>query len=114
MNKKVFTTTVLLVAIIFSIKAQKTNTTSIDSLIYKKREFNKTAKKGFRIQIYNGDEKIAYKRTIDFQKQFPNIKVIRTYKEPEWKVQTEIYRTRIKADRVLNLIKEKYPDARVL
>jgi len=112
-NKHLF---LLLVSFIFSsaIYAQSTPLSSLDSLIYKKRSYNMTAKKGFRIQLYNGDEKTAMKKIETFNKLFPEISIYRTYKIPEWKVQTEAYKTRLAADRVLNLIKKKYPGARVL
>lgn len=95
-------------------RSQDKGLSSLDSLIYKKRSFNTISKNGFRIQLYNGDEKTALERIEKFREEFPEIKVMRTYKVPEWKVQTEIYKTRLEADRVLNSIKEKYPGARVL
>lgn len=49
-----------------------------------------------------------------FSKLFPEIEIKRIYKVPEWKVQTQNYKTRLEADRVLNQIQEKYTGARVL
>lgn len=95
-------------------ESQEKSLSSLDSLIYKKRSFNTISKNGFRIQLYNGDEKTALERIEEFREAFPEIKVMRSYKVPEWKVQTEVYKTRLEADRVLNSIKDKYPGARVL
>lgn len=98
----------------FTANSQSKSLSSLDSLIYKKKEYNLSVKKGFRIQLYNGSEAVAIKKIKEFRKLFEDIKIFRTYKIPEWKVQTQIFRTRLEADRVLNRIKEEYPGARVL
>lgn len=69
---------------------------------------------GHCIQLYNGSEKKAVETMAKFREDFPDLKVFRTYKVPEWKIRTEHYKTRLEADRVLNQIKKKYPEARVL
>ena len=78
---------------------------SLDSLIYKKKEYNLSVKNGFRIQLYNGSEEVALKKIKEFKKLFSDIGIYRTYKVPEWKVQTEVFKTRLEADRILNRIK---------
>ncbi len=93
--------------------AAQENTHSLDSLIYKKRAYNATKQAGYCIQLYNGDEKTAMYKIKKFEKLFPEIEIHRIYQVPEWKIQTGIYKTRLEADRVLNLIKRKYPGARV-
>ena len=114
MNDKLFFFLLFSLSFAWTSNAQSKELSSLDSLIYKKRTFNAQAKNGFRIQLYNGDEKTALERIDEFREEFPEIKVMRTYKVPEWKVQTEVYKTRLEADRVLNSIKDKYPGARVL
>ncbi len=94
--------------------AQSEDLSSLDSLLYKKRNFNLHAKRGYQIQIYNGDEDTAILIEEEFKEIFPEIEIRRIYKVPEWKIQTSIYRKRIEADRVLNNIKKKYNGARVL
>ncbi len=112
-NKYLFISSIVLLFSISS-QAQSSSLSSLDSLIYKKRNYNLGIKKGYRIQLYNGDEKTAIKKLETFHKLFPEIKIQRTYKVPEWKVQTGLYKTRLEADRTLNLIKKRYPGARVL
>lgn len=101
---------------LFSLNArsQSEDLSSLDSLIYKKKQYNLSVKNGYRIQLYNGNEEVAIKKVKEFKKLFEDIKIYRTYKVPEWKVQTEVFKTRLEADRVLNRIKEEYPGARVL
>lgn len=89
------------------------NTHSLDSLIHKKRAYNANKQAGYCIQLYNGDEKTALYTIEKFKKLFPEIEIHRIYQVPEWKIQTGIYKTRLEADRILNLIKTKYPGARV-
>lgn len=114
MKKNIIFTVLFVTLLSLSSHAQRKELSSLDSLIYKKKEYNLSVKKGFRIQLYNGSEEIAVKKIKQFQKLFDDIKIYRTYKIPEWKVQTEIFRTRLEADRVLNRIKKQYPGARVL
>jgi hypothetical protein len=57
--------------------------------------------------------KTAIYKIEKFKKLFPKIEIHRIYQVPEWKIQTGIYKTRLEADRVLNLVKRKYPGARV-
>jgi hypothetical protein len=97
-----------------SVHAQSEALSSLDSLILKKRSFNKTQKKGFCIQLYNGNEKTAVAKMDKFHQDFPTLKVFRIYQVPEWKIRTESFKTRLQADRILNRIKKKYPGARVL
>jgi hypothetical protein len=97
-----------------TIQAQSVDLSSLDSLILKKRSFNKTQKKGFCIQLYNGSEKTAMAKMDKFHLDFPTLKVFRIYQVPEWKIRTESFKTRLQADRILNRIKKKYPGARVL
>ena len=94
--------------------AQTSTEQSLNTLLVKKREFNKNAKKGFCIQLYNGNEKSAIARMERFTELFPEIIIKRIYKVPEWKVQTNSYKTKLEADKILNLIKDDYPGARVL
>lgn len=114
MTNKHFLLFLLCIAFSLTSQAQSEELSSLDSLIYKKRSFNAVTKNGFRIQLYNGDEETALEKIEQFREEFPEINIMRTYKVPEWKVQTEVYKTRLEADRVLNSIKDKYPGARVL
>jgi hypothetical protein len=105
---------VVLILFSSSANAQSKELSSLDSLLYKKRNFNLSAKRGYQIQIYNGNEDTAILIEEEFRETFPEIEIRRIYKVPEWKIQTGIYRKRIEADRVLNSVKKKYNGARVL
>lgn len=115
-QKMKFKTVFLLLTVIacFKTYGQTETAQSLDSIVIKKRAFNKIAKQGYRIQLYNGDEEKALQVMENFMNDFPEIEIKRIYKAPEWKIQTTTYKTRIAADRVLNIIREEYPSARVL
>ena len=113
MKNKLYYITLFLVAFSYSVHAQDTNQ-SLTEIISKKREFNENSKNGFCIQLYNGNEKTAIKKIEEFRELFPEVKVKRIYKVPEWKIQTTTFKTRLEADRVLNKIRDEYPGARVL
>lgn len=97
----------------YNIKAQKTMS-SVDSFINKKRAYNKIAKKGYCIQIFNGSEEEAKTIYRDFQKNYDNIKIFMTYELPDWKIQTSSFYHKIKAEKTLKEIKKKYKSARLL
>ena len=88
----------------------------INSLIEQKKAFNKTNKNiiVFKIQIFNGNETQAYAIKRDFEADFPEYRTKIIYKTPEWKTHVGNFRTRLEADRALNIIKEKYAGAIVL
>lgn len=114
MKTKILIISLFSILFSFTVRSQSKGLSSLDSLIYKKKEYNLSVKNGFRIQLYNGSEEIALKKIKEFKKLFSDIEIYRTYKVPEWKVQTEVFKTRLEADRILNRIKKEYPGARVL
>ncbi len=80
----------------------------IKDIINKKKAYNKNLKEieGFKIQLFYGDEKRAYKIRDNFSSIFPNIKVEIKHADPEWKVWAGAYKTQLEADRALKEIKE--------
>jgi len=88
----------------------------INTLIEQKKAFNKTNKNiiVFKIQIYNGDETQAYVIQRSFEADFPEYRAKIKYDTPEFKTRFGNFRTRLEADRAINIIKEKYPGAIVL
>lgn len=88
----------------------------IDELIEQKRAFNKHHKNStvYKIQLYNGIESEAVDTKEEFDKEFPEYKAVLKYKAPEWKTQVGEFKTRLKADRILLIIKKKFPSAIVL
>jgi len=93
---------------------QKTDNELISELISKKRNFNKEFGYGYRIQLYNGFEVEAKKTRAKFRLDFPEIKTYLIYRQPEWKIQVGVYKTKLEADRALSNIKRKYESAIVI
>ncbi len=89
---------------------------SIKQIIAKKKAYNKsvTKIKGYRIQIFFGSEKGAYKTRDKFRAIFskPFLKIQNF--PPDWKVRVGNYKTRLEADRALIDIKKDFPGAIVL
>lgn len=114
-NRLVFSLFCVIFLSIFNSNAQSENQ-KINEIIEQKKAFNKTTKNSvvYKIQLYNGNESEAYKIKSDFQKLFPEQKVIVVYKTPEWKTQIVYFKTRLEADRALIKIKEHFSGAIVL
>ena len=90
---------------------------NINNLIEQKRDFNKKNKSSivYKIQLYNGYETEAYKIKRNFEAIFPEYNtIIDASKQPDWKTQVGNFNTRIEADRVLIIIKDKFSGAIVL
>ncbi len=85
----------------------------IDKLLAQKKEYNRNLKtlKGFKIQLFYGNEKGAYEINDEFKALFPEISTKIVFSSPEWKVQVGNYKTRLEADRSLVEIKIEYPSA---
>ena len=91
-----------------------TDNKDINSLLKKKREYNKYNGTGFRIQLYNGSETRARGIKSNFESDFSGVYTKSDYDAPEWKVQVGNYKTRLDADRALNKIREKYSGAIII
>jgi len=107
---------------LFSLLLSNTNIYSqsenvkIQKLIAEKKAFNKKNKNSivYKIQLYNGNEQEAYQIKSNFNTSFPDYNVKIMYKSPEWKTQVGNFTTRLEADRILNIISEKFTGAIVL
>jgi len=87
----------------------------IDSILIKKKHFNQThPTKGYRIQLYYGNEKLAYKFKNSFKKAFPNQNVAIIFDNPDWKTMVGNFRTRIAADSAIVAIKKQFLGAVVV
>lgn len=118
MKKHRFLIAILFVFIggIISANAQtnSTDTKDINSLIKKKRAYNKLNGTGYRIQLYNGLERTAKSLRGRFKVEYPGVYTKLSYTAPEWKIQVGNYKTRLHADRALNKIREKFSGAIVV
>jgi len=114
--KRIYFTTFLLLLLSSENLYSQSENEKISNLIEQKRAFNKKNKSSivYKIQLYNGNETEAYEIKLNFNTSFPEYKTKIIYKSPEWKTQVGNFTTRLEADRVLNIIKEKFAGAIVL
>ena len=89
------------------------STTEIDDMIAQKKEYNESSGtiKGYKIQLFYGNEKDAYEVKGEFKAIFPEISTKIIFSSPEWKVQVGNYKTRLEADNALVEIKIDFPNA---
>ena len=116
-SKKIFFTALLAFFISNSEIYSQNKNDKIQQLIEQKRAFNKKNKNSivYKIQLYNGYEEEAYKIKHNFEVAYPEYKtIIDASRQPDWKTQVGNFTTRLEADRILNIIKEKFSRAIVL
>lgn len=113
-SKKIFLYTMLICLVcVLNTNAQETE--KIDKILAKKIEFNKNnlKAKGFKIQLYNGNEVTARRIMGNFQAEY-GFSAVLNPQLPDWKVQVGNYKTRLEADRALLSIREKFIGAFIL
>lgn len=114
-NKSIYISFLIMLFVGSYTSCAQTNTSKeVNSLIKKKREFNKENGYGFRIQLDNGFETAIKTTQSKFNLEFPEMKTYILFESPEWKVQVGDYKTRLEADKVLNEIKRKFSSAIVV
>ncbi|NQW35929.1 MAG: hypothetical protein HQ471_02880 [Flavobacteriales bacterium] len=87
----------------------------IDSILIKKKAYNAAHPTlGYRIQLYNGNETIAYNFKSKFEKLFPTLKAHIMFDTPDWKVMVGNFRTHISADSANVAIKKQFLGAVVI
>jgi hypothetical protein len=109
----------LLIFLFFSfntIKAQNTNVNQdpkFEQLLNEKRKINSsiTINNRYKIQIFNGSSDASKKTLIQFKKENKNYDATIIFSTPFYKVWVGNFKTRIEAERNLNLLKKKYPSA---
>ena len=85
----------------------------IDKVIAQKKEYNKNLGtiKGYKIQLFYGNEEDAYEIKDEFKAIYPEISTKIIFSSPEWKVQVGNYKSRLEADDALIEIKIDFPNA---
>jgi len=85
----------------------------ITTLLEVKKGMNKNESDSdrYKIQIYNGNRPGASAAIKEFSASFTDWKSTDTYESPNFKVWVGDFRTRLEADRALNKIKSKFPNA---
>lgn len=90
------------------------NKKSLESFIQKRINYNEHYPNGYSVLLYNGNEQEARKVKQDFKEEFRKIEIDLSYKSPNWKVMTKSYDSKLEAERISVIIKEKYPNAKIL
>ena len=82
-------------------------------LLNEKRKINSsiTINDRYKIQIFNGDTENSKKTLMDFKRENKNMDATIVFSTPLYKVWVGNYKTRIEAEKNLNGIKKKYPNA---
>lgn len=106
----------LLFSNFYSLFAQEITLTQdpkIEQLLAEKRKVNAsiTINNQYKIQIYNGSSEESKKILIQFKKENKNYDATIVFSTPIYKVWIGNFKTRIEAERNLNLLKKKYPSA---
>jgi hypothetical protein len=84
-----------------------------EQLLNEKRKINSsiTINDRYKIQIFNGDTEISKKTLLDFKRDNKNIDATIVFSTPLYKVWVGNFKTRIEAEKNLNDLKKKYPNA---
>ncbi|WP_396192300.1 SPOR domain-containing protein [Flavobacterium sp.] len=99
-----------------TVNAQSVTVTQDDNfeqLLSEKRRINSsiTINNRYKIQIFNGNSESSKKALIDFKREFKNYDATIIFSTPAYKVIVGNFKTRIEAERNLNLIRKKYPNS---
>lgn len=113
--KKIFLSSLLLVALAPKMKAQEQNILvnqdpKFEQLLNEKRKINTslTVNDSYKIQIYSGGSENAKKTLTEFKQEFKDIDATIVFNTPNYKVWVGSFKTRIEAERNLVNIKDRY------
>ncbi|MBP6757616.1 MAG: SPOR domain-containing protein [Flavobacterium sp.] len=113
--KKIFLSSLLLVALTQKSKAQDQNISvnqdpKFEQLLNEKRKINTslTVNDSYKIQIYTGGSENAKKTLTEFKQEFKDIDATIVFNTPNYKVWVGSFKTRIEAERTLANIKDRY------
>ena len=86
---------------------------NLEQLLNEKRKVNSsiTINNQYKIQIFNGSSEESKKTLIQFKKENKNYDATIVFSTPIYKVWVGNFKTRIEAERNLNILKKKYPNA---
>lgn len=87
-----------------------------EQLMNEKRKINAsiTVNNRYKIQIFNGNNETSKKALIDFKKEFKNYDATIIFSTPAYKVWIGNFKTRIEAEKNLDVIRKKYPNALII
>lgn len=116
-NKPVFLLFLAIQISFFSIAQENKITNNQDpkfeQLLNEKRKINSsiTVNDRYKIQIFNGDSENSKKTLINFKKENKNMDGTIVFSTPMYKVWVGNFKTRIEAEKNLQALKKKYPNA---
>ena len=84
-----------------------------EQLLNEKRKINASliANNRYKIQIYNGDNANSKKHLTDFKRDFKQYECTIVFSTPIYKVWVGSFKTRIEAERNLEILQKRYPKA---
>ena len=84
-----------------------------EQLLNEKRKINSSliANNRYKIQIFNGDNAASKKQLNDFKKDFKQYECTIVFNTPIYKVWVGSFKSRIEAERNLEILQKKYPKA---
>ena len=85
----------------------------LEIILKGKRKINSsiTINDRYKIQIYNGDTENSKKTLLDFKRENKDMDATIVFSTPLYKVWVGNFKTRIEAEKNLNDLKQKYPNA---
>jgi hypothetical protein len=94
-------------------KMTVTQDPKFEQLLNEKRKINSsiTINDRYKIQIFNGDSENSKKTLMDFKKENKDMDATIVFSTPMYKVWVGNFKTRIEAEKNLNALKKKYPNA---
>ncbi len=94
-------------------KASISQDPKFEQLLNEKRKINSsiTVNDRYKIQIFNGDSENSKKNLTDFKRENKNMDATIVFSTPQYKVWVGNFKTRIEAEKTLNDLKKKYPNA---
>ena len=119
-NNLFFILLILMHLICFSdLKAQNVTVNQdpkFEQLLNEKRKINSsiTINNRYKIQIFNGNNEASKKTLIDFKKEYKNYDATIIFSTPAYKVWVGNFKTRIEAEKNLEVIKKKYSNAIII
>ena len=86
---------------------------NFEQLLNEKRKINASliANNRYKIQIFNGDNATSKKQLADFKRDFKHYECTIVFNTPIYKVWVGSFKTRIEAERNLEILQKKYPKA---
>lgn len=98
---------------LFAQEVTVTQDPKLEQLLNEKRKVNSsiTINNQYKIQVFNGSSEESKKTLIQFKKENKNYDATIVFSTPIYKVWVGNFKTRIEAERNLNILKKKYPNA---